>query len=60
MRGINIGSLETLSQVPCPSVQLDLGFISNESDLAYLNSESYQEKIAASVFASIRDFQKSK
>ena len=39
-----------------PSVLIELGFISNYSDLSKLVSDNYQKKAAASIVATVSEF----
>ncbi len=52
-RGIKKASFYLLKNAVCPSVFLEMGFLSNPEDRAYLISESGQTAIAMAIFKSL-------
>ena len=57
-RGINetdYTSLHVLALNPVPAMLLELGFITNDSDLAKLCDESFQEEMASAIAAGIQE-----
>lgn len=57
-RGINEAdytSLHVLALNPVPAMLLELGFITDDADLAKLCDESFQEKMASAIAAGIQE-----
>ena len=48
--------VKVLQESPCPSVLIEAGYITNEKDLAYLQSEAGKESIAENVLAAIERY----
>lgn len=57
-RGISRDPFLVLCRTAMPSVLLELGFISNSSDLSVLRSKSGQEKLADNVFEAFCEYKK--
>ena len=57
-RGISRDPFLVLCRTAMPSVLLELGFISNSSDLASLRSKSGQDKLAQNIFDAFREYKK--
>lgn len=53
-RGVKPANFFILKNSKCPSVVLDLGFISNENDRNYITSEEGQKEIASNIIKSIQ------
>lgn len=49
VRGVKTGPFYTLMKSEAPAVQVELGFLSNETDRSYLTNEDKQEQIAGIV-----------
>ena len=50
------GSIFILNDISVPSVVVECGFLSNEKDLARLNSDEYQNKLAGAIYNGIVKF----
>jgi len=59
-RGIEFEDYHVLRENPSPAVLLELGYVSNRSDEARINSQDYQEKVAAAIADGIIEFLKSR
>ena len=57
-RGISQDPFYVLWKTAMPSVLLELGFISNSSDLRIMNSASGKEQLASRLFAAFSEFKK--
>lgn len=53
-RSVKQANFMVLRKSNCPSVSLELGFISNENDRKYITSEEGQNEIAANIIKSIQ------
>jgi N-acetylmuramoyl-L-alanine amidase len=53
-RGVKQANFTILKKSNAPSVSLELGFLSNENDRAYITSEEGQNEIAANIVKSIQ------
>ncbi|MFH6945361.1 N-acetylmuramoyl-L-alanine amidase [Flavobacterium sp. FlaQc-50] len=53
-RRINVAPFYILKNANCPAVLLEMGFLSNEKDRAYITSESGQNEVAAKILESIK------
>ena len=53
-RGVKQANFTILKKSNAPSVSLELGFLSNENDRAYITSEEGQNEIAENIFKSIQ------
>ena len=53
-REVKEASFYVLKNSKCPAVLLEMGYLSNEKDRNYLNSESGQNKIAAKILEAIK------
>lgn len=53
-RGVRQANFMILRKSDCPSVLLELGFLSHENDLNYLTSEDGQNEIAKNILKSIQ------
>lgn len=53
-RGVKPANMIILKNSNCPSVILELGFISNENDRKYITSEKGQNEIATNIIKSIQ------
>ena len=53
-RGVKQANFTVLKKSNAPSVSLELGFLSNENDRAYITSEEGQNEIAESIVKSIQ------
>ena len=52
--GVKSANFMLLKNVNCPSVLLELGYISNENDRKYITSEQGQNEIAANIIKSLQ------
>ncbi len=57
-RGVRQAAFWVLLKSACPSVLVEMGFISNPAEEAYLASDAGQAEIAASIAAAFSDFYK--
>ncbi|MDD3078471.1 MAG: N-acetylmuramoyl-L-alanine amidase [Paludibacter sp.] len=57
-RGVRQAGFWVLHRSACPSVLVEVGFISNPTEEKYLNSESGQTEIAQSIYNAFVDFKK--
>ena len=55
-RGVRQAGFLVLWQTTMPSVLIEVGFISNEEEERYLNSEQGQSYIASAIFRAFRDY----
>ena len=55
-RGVKQAGFLVLRQVPMPSVLIELGFISNKDEEAYMASEKGGEELAQAIFQSVKQF----
>ena len=55
-RGVRQAGFWVLHRSACPSVLVELGFISNPSEERYLNSEKGQNEMASAIFNAFADF----
>jgi N-acetylmuramoyl-L-alanine amidase len=55
-RGVRQAGFWVLHRSACPSVLVELGFISNPSEERYLNSENGQYEMASAIFNAFADF----
>ncbi|MDL2227964.1 N-acetylmuramoyl-L-alanine amidase [Bacteroidales bacterium OttesenSCG-928-K03] len=57
-RGVKQGPFLVLYRVAMPSILTEIGFISNASDRAYINSSKGQEEISESLFKAFSEYKK--
>jgi N-acetylmuramoyl-L-alanine amidase len=57
-RGVQQESFWVLYRSACPSVLIEVGFISNSAEERYLNSESGQNEIASGIFNAFVDYKR--
>jgi len=55
-RGVKQAGFLVLRQSSMPSVLIELGFLSNQTEANYLNSDSGQENLSRSIFEAFRKF----
>lgn len=55
-RGVKQAGFLVLRQVPMPSVLIELGFISNKEEEAYMASEKGGEELAQAIYQSVKQF----
>ena len=55
-RGVKYGNFAVIRQIEMPAILVELGFISNPSDLAKLTSDEYLQTFAQSIFNGIESF----
>lgn len=55
-RGVKQAGLEALWHASTPAVLIELGFLSNQNEARFLNSEYGQTIMASAIFRAIRDF----
>ncbi|GAB3792653.1 N-acetylmuramoyl-L-alanine amidase [Virgibacillus kimchii] len=55
-RGVMQGNYRVLRHNPAPSVILELGFMSNPNDLAVIQTEDYQRRVAEAVADGLKDY----
>lgn len=53
-RGVKKANFYILKHTECPAIMLELGFLTNQKDSKYLNSEKGQVEIAKAIFRSIQ------
>ncbi len=58
-RGIKQGPLLVLWKTSMPAVLVELGFISNQSDLKILNNSEHQDKLATFIFNAFKEYKQS-
>lgn len=58
LRGIQSSNkgIWVLQEVNCPSVLIETGFMSNQSDMANLKSPAYQEKMAGAILIGVQKY----
>lgn len=54
--GIEQGNFEVIRETTQPSLLLELGYLNNEKDLAYITSNDYREKIANDIVKGLENF----
>lgn len=57
-RGVKQAGFVVLHQTYMPSVLIETGFITNQSEGAFLNSKSGQEKVSGAIFNAIKNYKK--
>lgn len=57
-RGVRQAGFLVLYRSACPSVLIELGFISNHTEERYLNSEQGQSELASAIFNAFIDYKK--
>jgi N-acetylmuramoyl-L-alanine amidase len=57
-RGVRQAGFWVLHRSACPSVLIELGFISNPSEERYLNSEAGQKEMATAIFNAFVDYKR--
>ncbi|NOY14499.1 MAG: N-acetylmuramoyl-L-alanine amidase [Deltaproteobacteria bacterium] len=60
VNGIFTSPLLSLGRGSLPTVQVELGYLSNPEELAELQDETYQERLAQALYQGIRSYAKSK
>ncbi|MBM7551687.1 N-acetylmuramoyl-L-alanine amidase [Thalassobacillus pellis] len=55
-RGVKEGPFRVIEHNPLPSVLLELGFVTNDSDAAKLGSSFYRERAAKAIYLGIEDY----
>ena len=55
-RGVKYGNFAVIRQIEMPSILIELGFISNPSDLAKLTSDKHLQTYAQSIYNGIVSF----
>ncbi len=55
-RGVKYGNFTVIRQIEMPAILVELGFISNPSDLAKLTSSEYLQTFAQSIYNGIESF----
>lgn len=58
-RGVRQGPFWVLHSVACPSILIELGFISNASDEAYMTSKKGQSELATGIYNAFVEYKKS-
>jgi N-acetylmuramoyl-L-alanine amidase len=55
-RGVKQAGFYVLWNASMPSILVELGFVTNPTEAAFLNSEAGQEYLASAIFRAVRDY----